>query len=86
VNTLAIILSLLGVGAPAPSNSSIGPWAHFIWVLVIVALIIFVVWWGWSRICGRIPEPLRTVLVVLGIIALVLVIVFYILLPLMAVF
>jgi hypothetical protein len=77
---------LLAIGAPVQATPNVGPWIHFFWVLVILCLIIFVVWWGWGKICGRIPEPLRTVLVVLGVIALCAVIVIYVLMPLMGVF
>jgi hypothetical protein len=74
-------------GAPSPAATpNLGPWIHFFWVLVIVCLIIFVVWWGWTRIAAKIPEPLRTILMVLGIIALCAVVIIYILLPLMGVF
>jgi magnesium-transporting ATPase (P-type) len=79
-------LSFLLAGAPTPVTPNFGPWIHFFWVLVIVCLIIFVVWWGWTRIASRIPEPIRTVLMVLGIIALCAVVIIYILLPLMGVF
>jgi DMSO/TMAO reductase YedYZ heme-binding membrane subunit len=79
-------LLALAVGAPVQAAPNLGAWGHFLWMLVIVALIIFVVWWGWSQISARVPEPLRTVFFILGIVALVLVVVYFILIPLMGVF
>jgi hypothetical protein len=84
MNTLLALF--MAIGAPSPAAPVLGPWIHFFWVLVIVCLIIFVVWWGWTKICGKIPEPLRTILMVLGIIPLCIVIIVYILMPLMGVF
>jgi hypothetical protein len=85
MNTLLSLF--MGVGAPTPAGSPIiGPWIHFFWVLVIVCLIIFVVWWGWTRIRGVVPEPIRTIIMVLGILALCAIVIIYVLMPLMGVF
>jgi hypothetical protein len=80
-------LALLAAGAPSSVGApNFGAWGHYIWFIVILCLIIFVVWWAWSQLAARVPEPLRTVLVVLGIIALALVVIFYVLLPLSGLF
>ena len=79
--------NLLAVGAPAPvSAPNLGSWAHFIWVLVILGLILFVVWWAWHRIGPKVQEPLHTIIFVFLILLTALAVIFWILLPLMSVF
>jgi hypothetical protein len=63
------LLNFMAIGAPSPSMPNIGPWGHFIWVCVILVCIFFVLWFIWTKVCGLIPEPYRTVLMVLGIVA-----------------
>jgi hypothetical protein len=80
-------VDLLAIGAPTPAGApNLGPWIHFFWVVLILALIIFVVWWGWGQIGPKIPEPLRTIVFVIGIFLLVVAIIYFILIPLMGVF
>jgi DMSO/TMAO reductase YedYZ heme-binding membrane subunit len=80
------ILSLLLLGAPTPATPNVGPWIHFFWVLLILCLILFVLWWVWTKISGMIPEPIRTIVMVLGVVALAAIIIIYVLMPLMGVF
>jgi hypothetical protein len=80
------ILSLLLLGAPTSATPNVGPWIHFFWVLLILCLILFVLWWVWTKISGMIPEPIRTIVMVLGVVALAAIIIIYVLMPLMGVF
>ncbi len=77
---------LLALGAPSPSMPNVGPWLHFLWVVAIMAAIFFVLWFVWKKICGLIPEPARTVLWIIGLVALCLAFIVYVLIPLMGVF
>jgi hypothetical protein len=80
-------LLLLAVGAPAQAGMpNLGPWLHFIWVLIVIALVIFVLWWAWGLIGPKIPQPLNTILFVLGVFAIAVIIIVYVLMPLSAVF
>lgn len=82
-----LLLQLLFLaGAPGNAGVPAGPWIHFIWILVIFCLIVFVVWWGWTKLSGNIPEPIRTVIWVLGIVILCILVIVYILIPLMSAF
>jgi MFS superfamily sulfate permease-like transporter len=77
---------IISVGAPAQQTLNLGGWGHFIWLIVILALVVLVILWAWSRLGPKVPEPLRTVLVVLGILGFALIVIFYVILPLSAVF
>lgn len=79
-------LLLQAVGAPVSSSPNIGPWIHFFWVILILCLILWVIWWVWTKVAGMIPEPIRTIVMVLGVVALAAIIIIYILMPLMSVF
>jgi hypothetical protein len=35
--------------------------------LIIFGLIAFVLWWGWTKIGPKIPDPFNTIIMVLGI-------------------
>ena len=82
-----LLLLLLAVGSPSPVNAApVGAWIHFIWVIVVVALIIFVIYWAWTKIGPLIMEPVRTIIMVLGIILIAICIIYFILIPMMGVF
>jgi hypothetical protein len=76
----------LATGAPTPVSFNFGPWGHFIWVTALVIAIFFICWFIWTKVCSLIPEPFRTVLWVLGLIAMALLFIFLVLIPLMGVF
>jgi hypothetical protein len=83
---LAHAFSLLLTGAPSPATPNFGPWVHFVWVIILLGLCIFVCWWLWGKIGGKIPEPLHTIVFVLGCVALAAAVIFWVLIPLMGVF
>lgn len=86
MNLLLLFLSTLAANGPTSAGVPVGPWIHFIWVLIIFGLIIGVVWWLWSRLSGYVPEPIRTIIAVLGCVVLAILIIVYVLLPLMGAF
>ena len=39
--------------------------------LIILGLIAWVLWWGWTKIGPRIPEPFNTIIMVLAVLLIV---------------
>jgi hypothetical protein len=39
--------------------------------LIIFGLIAFVLWWGWTKIGPKIPDPFNTIIMVLGVLLIV---------------
>jgi hypothetical protein len=47
--------------------------------LIFLGLIAGVLWWGWTKIGPRVPEPFNTIIVVLGVLLIVVVLVNFLL-------
>ena len=77
-------MDMLLTGAPTTTVPNFGPWMHFVWVVIIMALIFGVLWWVLHNL--GIPAPFFMVLKVLLIVAMVICVILYVLIPLMGVF
>ncbi len=77
-------MNILGIGSPVSVSPNFGPWMHFIWVVIIMAMIFGVLWWALHNL--GIPAPFFMVLKVLLIVAMVICVILYVLVPLMGVF
>ncbi len=83
ISLLALAASYHQVLAIAGSSVSLGLVIHLLLVLVIVGLICAVLWWAVNSL--PLPAPFAMVARVLLVLAIALIVIYYILLPLLAI-